>query len=88
MLKQSREVIREPAVRDALTELILRARRNGVPVRCGNHGYMNPVFTFAPHGTRCPAVVVNPRRLTWYYEPRQHFPIFSVRDIPDDLLGG
>ena len=49
---------------------------------------MNPVFTFAPHGTRCPAVVVNPRRLTWYYEPRQHFPIFSVRDIPDDLLGG
>ena len=86
MLEEALEHIRDEPVRKALRELIRRAKERRIPIRCGNHGYMQHVFTFAPYGTRHPAVVANPRRLTWYAGPTAKFPIRSIDEIPDYLF--
>ena len=79
--------ITAPGARDALLELVARARSRGVPIRLTPHGYMKHVFTFAPHGQRHPAIAVNQKWLTVYQGPRANRQrIQAVDHIPPDFF--
>ena len=77
-----------PGARDALRELIARARDRGVPIRSTPHGYMKRVFTFAPHGQRYPAIAVGRGWLTAYLGTgTNNQKIQTVAHIPPDFFG-
>ena len=79
--------IAAPGARDALLELVARARSRGVPIRFTPHGYMKHVFTFAPDGQRHPAIAVNQKWLMAYRGPRANDQrIQAVDHIPPDFF--
>ena len=85
-LEQTYGRIRDDAVLEALQEIVRRGQFRNLPFRVVKIDEIATLFVLAPEGSDYPQLEVFARQLRHYDE--FEVTIGSIRDFPDDLLGG